>query len=445
MSQLKNKTYNVTVYGCRTNQYEGEALAASLEGAGAVRSTSAPDIEVIVTCTITAAADRKCRKQIRKLRRENPRAVIAVCGCYAQNVPETEREMVGADIIIGNRLKNRLVEALSGWFADGGSGNSIALFDRDILSDDSWDSLALDRPRMHGRAFLKVQDGCDHYCSYCIVPYVRGRPVSRRADEVALEARRIVASGCKEIILTGIHLGLYDDLPGLVRRIGNIDGLKRLRFGSIEPFAVDDDLLDAIADTETFCPHLHLPLQSGDDSVLASMKRGYTSEAFRMITKNIRNRLNSDIHLSTDLMVGFPTEDDAAFENSLRFVEEIGFGKVHVFPFSPRTGTDAAKMRALPEKKVRERVLRALKLADKLHERYCSEWIGKRVSLLVEEKRGEAVVGLTPNYMRVAAQDGGYALFEEIDVTPERYANGMLLARGLSLVPRDEPGISEFL
>jgi threonylcarbamoyladenosine tRNA methylthiotransferase MtaB len=445
MLQLKNKTYNVTVYGCRTNQYEGEALAALLEEAGAVRSASAADIEVIVTCTITAAADRKCRKQIRKLRRENPHAVIAVCGCYAQNVPEAERELIGADIIIGNRLKNRLAEALSRWFADAGSENSIALFDRDILSDDSWDSLALDRPRMHGRAFLKVQDGCDHYCSYCIVPYVRGRPVSRRADEVAEEARRIVASGCKEIILTGIHLGLYDDLPGLVRRVGNISGLKRLRFGSIEPFAVNDDLLDAIADTETFCPHLHLPLQSGDDGVLASMRRGYTAEDFRTITKKIRRRLNADIHLSTDLMIGFPAEDDAAFESSLRFVEEIGFGKVHVFPFSPRAGTDAAKMRVVPEKKVRERVLRALALADKLHERYCSKWIGKSVSVLVEEKRAEAVVGLTPNYMRVAAQDRGYTLSEEIDVTPERYANSMLLTGGLSLSHRAGLEIPEFL
>ncbi|HAH68723.1 MAG TPA: tRNA modifying enzyme, partial [Synergistaceae bacterium] len=265
------------------------------------------------------------------------------------------------------------------------------------MTGGSWDELLLDRPRLHTRAFLKVQDGCSHFCSYCIVPYVRGRPVSRNVNDAVEEAERIVRSGCPEIVLTGVHLGLHEDLPVLVRRIGSIEGLKRLRFGSIEPFAVDGELLDAIAKTETFCRHLHLPLQSGDDSVLAAMRRGYTTGGFREITDNIRDKLGNEIHLSTDLMVGFPGEDEEAFEKSIKFIKDIGFGKVHVFNYSPREGTDAALMQCPPEKDVRKRMERALSTAETLHRDYCSRWIGKEVEILVEEKTEGIVRGLTRN------------------------------------------------
>ncbi|MCE5201036.1 MAG: tRNA (N(6)-L-threonylcarbamoyladenosine(37)-C(2))-methylthiotransferase MtaB [Synergistaceae bacterium] len=445
MLPFTNKTFSINIQGCRTNQYEGEAIAAALEKAGAVHNDVSPDIAVIMTCTITAAADRKCRKLIRKLRRENPAAVIVVCGCYAQKISGAERELLDIDIVIGNRMKHKLPELLSQWYANEGIKKDISLFDDNILAESSWDGLMLDHPRMHRRAFLKVQDGCNHYCSYCIVPYVRGNPVSRDMDKAVAEARGIIDSGCKEIVLTGIHLGLYKDLGTLVRRIGNIDGLKRLRFGSIEPFAVDDALLDALAETETFCPHLHLPLQCGDDGVLAAMRRGYTVRAFRKITEDIRRRLGDKIHLSTDLMVGFPAEGDAAFDNSMKFIEEIGFGKVHVFPYSPREGTDAAAMERQPEKEVQERVHRALALADKLHKKYCSEWIGEKVSVLVEEKKNGTIRGLTPNYVRIVAEDNGARLSEEVMVTPQRYANGILLAGNIPDPLHDEEEFPEIL
>ena len=438
---LSNKTYSVHIQGCRTNQYEGEAIAALLEKEGCVHSQEMPDIAVVVSCTVTAAADRKCRKLVRRLRRENPGSLIILCGCYAQRMSDDERRSLGVDVLVGNRMKHMIPEIASDWLEKKEGRSSLSLFKEDIMTGGSWDELLLDRPRLHTRAFLKVQDGCSHFCSYCIVPYVRGRPVSRNVNDAVEEAERIVRSGCPEIVLTGVHLGLHEDLPVLVRRIGSIEGLKRLRFGSIEPFAVDGELLDAIAKTETFCRHLHLPLQSGDDSVLAAMRRGYTTGGFREITDNIRDKLGNEIHLSTDLMVGFPGEDEEAFEKSIKFIKDIGFGKVHVFNYSPREGTDAALMQCPPEKDVRKRMERALSTAETLHRDYCSRWIGKEVEILVEEDRDGVVHGLTGNYIKVAALSKDTLPGEEITVGAQGYVGGVLTS---GLDPESPPDNSDF-
>lgn len=440
MLPLKNKTFSITVQGCRTNQYEGEAIAALLEKAGAVHDESSPDMAVIVSCTITASADRKCRKIIRKLRREHPGILIAACGCYAQKLTEKDRDSLGIDIVIGNRLKYKIADLAAKWFSDGGLPNISIIEEKNILRENKWDSLELDRPRLHTRAFLKVQDGCNHYCSYCIVPYVRGNPVSRNMDDAVAEAEKIAASGCPEIVLTGIHLGLYDNLPLLVSRIGAVRGLKRLRFGSIEPFAVDNKLLDVLADTEIFCRHLHMPLQSGDDKVLSIMKRGYDSDGFRRIADNARERLGGDLHISTDLMVGFPGEDEVSFKNSMNFVKEIAFGKVHVFPYSPREGTEAAKMQLPPAKEVQERTDEALAAAAELHEKYCSRWIGSEAEVLVEERKDGIIRGLTKHYVRVTAKEDGTPSASITSVIPKSYAHEMLFCEGAE----DVHGSEEF-
>ncbi len=445
MDPLIDKTYSVHIQGCRTNQYEGEAIAASLEKAGGKYSPDDPDIIVVVSCTITASADRKCRKLIRKMRRENPDSLIIACGCYAQRMSDAERKTLNIDILIGNRMKHKIPEIASDWFIKKERGSCFSIFDDDIMTDGSWDDLILDRPRLHTRAFLKVQDGCSHFCSYCIVPYVRGNPVSRNVNDALAEAEKIVQSGCPEIVLTGVHLGLHEDLPLLVRRIGSIKGLKRLRFGSIEPFAVDKRLLESIAETETFCRHLHLPLQSGDDGVLANMRRGYTTKGFRAITDNIRNKLGDDVHLSTDLMVGFPGEDETAFENSMRFIKDIGFGKMHIFNYSPREGTDAARMTCPPEKEVKKRLEKALTQADALHWEYCSKWIGKDVEILVEQKINGTVRGLARNYIRVAALSENAKIGEELHVTPQKYMNGILTSDFGSKCSPDNCELPEFL
>jgi threonylcarbamoyladenosine tRNA methylthiotransferase MtaB len=436
-----DKTYSVHIQGCRTNQYEGEAIAASLEKAGCIHFPDKPDIVVIVSCTITAAADRKCRKLIRKMRRENPGSLILVCGCYAQRVSESEKETLGVDLLIGNRRKHKISELVSDWFTKKERVQCFSVFDDDIMTDETWDDLLLDRPRLHTRAFLKVQDGCSHFCSYCIVPYVRGRPVSRDVDDTIAEAEKIVGSGCPEIVLTGVHLGLHKDLPLLVRKIGSIHGLKRLRFGSIEPFALDNRLIESLADTETFCRHLHIPLQSGDDGVLANMRRGYTAKGFHGIIDNIRNKLGEEVHLSTDLMVGFPGEDEAAFDNSMRFINEIGFGKMHIFNYSPREGTLAARMTCPPEKEVKKRLEKALAEADGLHRDYCSRWIGRDVEILVEQKNDDIVRGLARNYIRVEVLSENAEIGKEIYVKAQKYVDGILTS---DLAPKCSPNNSEF-
>lgn len=428
MQRLSGKKFTVSIQGCRTNQYEGEAIAAALEAEGAVCGEESPDIVVIVTCTITAVADRKCRKLIRRARRENPHAVIAACGCYAQKVTEAERELLDIDIVLGNRLKHRLPELVAERLAGGAPRIEV---DGDIERENIWDSLTLDRPRLHTRAFLKVQDGCNHYCSYCIVPSVRGKPVSRPLAEAVDEARRITESGCPEIVLTGVHLGLYDELPQLVRRIGALPKIKRLRFGSIEPFAVNDELLAALADCPAFCEHLHMPLQSGDDGVLSSMKRGYRAADFAKIAARARGVLGDSLHISTDLMVGFPTEDDAAFRRSLDFVKGQGFGKVHVFPYSPREGTPAAAMEQLRSEAVHRRAAEALELAAELHKDFCSRWIGRECAILTEDSDGTAAKGLTRSYIRVTAKAAA-KINEEIIVIPAKYGEDGLITEGIS-------------
>lgn len=428
MQRLSGKKFTVSIQGCRTNQYEGEAIAAALEAEGAVCGEESPDIVVIVTCTITAVADRKCRKLIRRARRENPHAVIATCGCYAQKVTEAERELLDIDIVLGNRLKHRLPELVAERLAGGAPRIDV---DSDIERENIWDGLTLDRPRLHTRAFLKVQDGCNHYCSYCIVPSVRGKPVSRPLAEAVDEARQITESGCPEIVLTGVHLGLYDELPQLVRRIGALPKIKRLRFGSIEPFAVNDELLAALADCPAFCEHLHMPLQSGDDGVLSSMKRGYRAADFAKIVARARSVLGDSLHISTDLMVGFPTEDNDAFRRSLDFVRGLGFGKVHVFPYSPREGTPAAAMKQQRSEAVHRRTAEALELAAELHKNFCSRWIGRECAILTEDSDGTAAKGLTRSYIRVTAKAAA-KINEEIIVIPAKYEEDGLITEGIS-------------
>lgn len=354
--------------------------------------------------------------------------MIAACGCYAQKVTEAERELLDIDIVLGNRLKHRLPELVAERLAGGAPCIEV---DGDIERENIWDSLTLDRPRLHTRAFLKVQDGCNHYCSYCIVPSVRGKPVSRPLAEAVDEARRITESGCPEIVLTGVHLGLYDKLPQLVRRIGALPKIKRLRFGSIEPFAVNDELLTALADCPAFCEHLHMPLQSGDDGVLSSMKRGYRAADFAKIAARARGVLGDSLHISTDLMVGFPTEDDAAFRRSLDFVKGQGFGKVHVFPYSPREGTPAAAMEQLRSEAVHRRAAEALELAAELHKDFCSRWIGRECAILTEDSDGTAAKGLTRSYIRVTAKAAA-KINEEIIVIPAKYGEDGLITEGIS-------------
>ncbi|MDI9389437.1 MAG: tRNA (N(6)-L-threonylcarbamoyladenosine(37)-C(2))-methylthiotransferase MtaB [Synergistota bacterium] len=413
LKNLAGRRICIYTLGCRTNQYEGEALACSLVDAGAVLSEGPGcDAAVLVSCTVTSIADSKCRQVIRRIRRHSPEAIVAVCGCWAQRVPESEARRLGVRLLVGNRRKAELpkllAECLSG-------GEGFVAHRGEVANCEDWDGLFLARPLIHTRAFVKVQEGCDQFCSYCAVPLARGLPVSRPADEVVREVRSIVASGCREVVITGVHLALYGrngetSLAGLMRRIASVEGLARIRMGSIEPPGVDSELLEVLAGAAAFQPHLHIPLQSGDDRVLKLMNRGYSARDYLDVLRRVRSFLGDEVHISTDLMVGFPGEDEEAFASSMAFIREGGFGKVHVFPYSPREGTRAFHMpgRVHPSD-VSSRAEAALALGRELLEGYCGRWVGREETLLVESaspvaEGGVAFEGLTRHFLRAACE-----------------------------------------
>lgn len=408
ISPLTGKKIKINVLGCRSNLYESEAIASAFEARGArVVDDPKADIAILVSCAITGMAEAKCRKSIRRMRKDSPNALIVACGCWPQIASFDDVRSAGADIVVGNRVKHTIVDTVE----DALRGSLVSCMRSDDISRDrSWDALSLDRPRSHTRAFIKVQDGCSMRCSYCIVPRARGANVSRDPDDTVREVERVASSGCREVVLTGIHLGSYrhgdTDLASLVRRVSAVNGISRVRLGSLEPFAVDRRLLDGLAGCGRFCEHLHLPLQSGDDGVLSSMRRGYTTDDFAAAVEASRAALGDHVHISTDLMVGYPTETDTAFENSIDFIRRIGIGKVHVFPYSPRPGTPAAEMKQLPAKLISERTQRALAEAEALHSAFVRLCALSRLneSVLIETEHDGIMYGWTRGYIRAAIE-----------------------------------------
>ena len=406
---LRGRSVWVHVLGCRSNLCEGDFLAGDLEARGALvtRDPEGCSAAVIVSCSVTAEADRKCRQAVRRARRTVGEAgVVAVCGCWAQGAAADEARELGADILVGNRRKGELTDALEAMVRDGRAFRDLR---SDLLRDRRWEELPAKRPVFHTRAFLKVQEGCDHFCSYCVIPFLRGRSVSRPADRAMDEARRLLDAGCREIVLTGIHLGMYgrdtgSSLAELVRALSALPGLERLRLGSLEPFALSEDLLEVLKESPVFCPHLHLPLQSGDDGVLSRMRRGYTADDFARLCDRARERLGSDLHISSDILVGFPGEDDDAFANTLRLMRRAGIGRAHVFPFSPRRGTLAEGFGDRVEPAVvSARAAEASALGEALLNAYAVRFLGRTVPVLTEgERRG----GYTPHFLQ-ASWDGG--------------------------------------
>jgi threonylcarbamoyladenosine tRNA methylthiotransferase MtaB len=440
---ITGKTFSVITLGCRVNHYESEAIASMLEGRGAVfipyerRSADTPDIVALLTCSITSAADSKTRKTLRRVRRENPSSLIIAFGCWAQAVSADDARSLGVDILIGNRMKGSVLESIDGWFESNGR-----FLERrtDVAVSGLWDELLLDRPRIHTRAFIKIQDGCDRRCSYCAVPSLRGAQVSRDPEDICREIGCVVSNGAAEVVLTGVHLGGYrcggETLAALVRRISSIGGVKRLRFGSLEPFAVNAELLRALAESGIFCRHLHLPVQSGDDSILASMRRGYSSSDFARIVDLTRSILGSDVHISTDLIVGFPGEGDAEFRRSLSLLDVLEVGRVHVFPYSARRGAEAASMRgAVSRNVIRERASEAAALSRTLLSSYASGHLNRADSILVEKSGGGVSSGWSGHYLKVYAADDQSTKNglsgNVLEVCPEREVGGILLCKGV--------------
>ena len=382
----------IHVFGCRSSLCEGEYIAGALSARGAQITEDLSGkiaAAVIVTCSVTQEADRKCRQLVRRVRKAlGADGVLCVCGCWSQSLDaDTAREM-GIDILAGSRGKNIVPDSVIAMLKNGRSFRDLRT--QDIFAPSDWEELSIDSPVMHSRAFMKIQDGCNHFCTYCIIPFLRGRPVSRPIHSITEELHRLIDSGCNEVVFTGIHLGIFGqdtgtNLAALIREVSGISGLRRLRLGSLEPFCLTGELLGALSECEAFCPHLHLPLQSGDNGVLSRMRRGYTARDFVSVCECARKTLGETLHISSDILVGFPGESEEAFRNTLAVMRDSGLGRVHVFPYSERKGTLAADMPAkIPRAEKISRTAQAIALGRELYEGYIRKFIGSYAEILIE-------------------------------------------------------------
>ncbi len=395
--------------GCKTNQFESAAMREALECAGyrVVPFAAGADLVVVNTCTVTAATDAQSRNLVRRARRLNPVCRVVVTGCYAQVDPPALAGLDGVSLVIGNEEKRTLLDHLRG-------GDARRIIVSDIRATQVAEVPAAPVFAERSRAFLQIQNGCDACCSYCIIPQARGPSRSVPEPHVVEQVRRLAAARVPEIVLTGIHVGAYGldlnppaSLTSLLRRIEAETPVRRLRLGSIEPTEIDAALLRLLAASTVVCPHLHIPLQSGDDAVLARMRRSYGRETFRALLLEIRAAL-PEAALGLDVIAGFPGETDAEFANTLQLLEALPVSHLHVFPFSRRPGTPAASLPGQipgPVKKARAERLR--RLGDDKLRAFASRFVGRELEVVVERGgKGGQLKGLTRNYLEVRFAGG---------------------------------------
>ena len=368
----------------------------------------AADVYVINTCSVTSLGDRKSRQIVRRAHRTNPAAIVAVCGCYAQVAPEEIRAIEGVRVVLGTKDRGAIVDCVERAMREDG----LLDFVTDVRAARVFEDIPLFDSPERTRAFLKIEDGCENFCSYCIIPYARGPVKSRELRHVRREAEKLAALGFKEIVLTGIHLGAYGrDLAGNVtladacRAVLSVPAIKRLRLGSLESIELSPDLFALLREEERFCAHLHLPLQAGSDAVLRAMNRHYDTEAFARLLGRVREEVPG-IAISTDIIVGFPGETEEDFAAGLAFAERMGFSRMHVFPYSRRTGTPAAaRADQIPEAVKKERAHRMQALADRMAKSYCAAFLGRELRVLFETEEEGETDGLAGNYIRVYTRD----------------------------------------
>lgn len=380
--------------GCKVNSYETEAMQQLLEHAGyeIVPFTEEADVYIINTCSVTNIADRKSRQMLHRAKNMNPGAVVVAAGCYVQAAGEELKKDEAVDLVIGNNKKTELVTILEDYFADREEELEDTIID--IRGTREYECLSIDKIADHTRAFIKVQDGCNQFCSYCIIPFTRGQVRSRRPEEVAEEIKRLVASGFQEVVLTGIHLSSYGKdfkeedrltLLDLIVRIHEIEGLKRIRLGSLEPRIVTEEFASALSSLDKICPHFHLSLQSGCDSTLKRMNRHYTAEEYFNCCNILRKAFKNPA-ITTDVIVGFPGETEEEFSVTRQYLEKVRFYEMHVFKYSKRNGTRAAVMPdQIPESEKSVRSNELLKLEKEMSLAYRKSCVGSWAEVLMEE------------------------------------------------------------
>ncbi len=391
--------------GCKVNQYETEALhnLFRCKNYEIVDFSHKADVYVVNTCTVTHLSDRKSRQMIRRAMKRNPQGIVAVTGCYAQVASEAIQKIPGVDIIIGTHNRQQIVDLVEKAEKE---NDPVVLVEE--LGNASFEELPLGEIR-RTRAFIKVEDGCEHFCSYCLVPYARGPVRSRKMENIIAEAERMASFDTKELVLTGVNLGVYGkelkediSLADVITKIEGIKGIERIRLSSLELTDFTMELMETIADSNKVCEHLHIPLQSGDDYVLNKMNRLYTTSEYRKLVNYLRY-IMPDLALTTDVMVGFPGEKDKNFNSTYEFVKEMAFSRIHVFKYSPRIGTPASQFPDHVAPEVKD--YRSSKLAEmgrNLSREYSKQFVGQQVKVLFEEEKQEGFMeGLTGHYLRV--------------------------------------------
>ena len=388
--------------GCKVNQYETNAMMQKMIEAGykVVDFETKADIYIINTCTVTNMADKKSRQMLRRVKEINPDAILVAVGCYAQVAKEKLEQIPEIDLILGINEKNDIVK-----YVEQASKNTYV---SDVLHQTEFLDFGDVTYTEKTRAVIKVQDGCNQFCSYCIIPYARGRIRSRKPESVIKEITDVAKEGIKEVVITGIHIASYGKdfnteyrLIDLLEEIQKVNGIQRIRLGSLEPTLITEEFVTRLKKLSKICDHFHLSLQSGCDETLKRMNRKYTTDQFRHVVELLRNAY-PEVHLTTDVIVGFPGETEEEFNKTYEFLKEIKFYKMHVFKYSPRSGTVAAKMPNQIDGNIKEeRSNKLIELSDENEKEYNQKYIGKEVEVLLEEREGEYLKGHTTNYMVV--------------------------------------------
>ena len=402
--------------GCKVNSYETEAMTQLLKKAGyeIVSFQDQADVYIINTCSVTNMADRKSRQMLHKAKKQNPNAVVVATGCYVQTATEKVAQDLSIDLVVGNNRKKDIVEILNEYYAEKEAGEQVKEeYVIDINHTDEYEDLEISTVTEHTRAHLKIQDGCNNFCSYCIIPYARGRIRSRTMESIKAELERLSASGFKEIVLTGINLSCYDDngkkLIDVIEMADNVNGIERIRLGSLDPEVVTEDFVERLGKVKKICPHFHFSLQSGCDKTLKAMNRHYTSDEYYEKCKLIRKYIDNPA-FTTDVIVGFPGETEEDYISSREFVKKVKFAELHVFKYSKRDGTVAAKMPNQIDEKIK--TLRSedlIKTGEELTKEFRQAKIGQDTTVLFEEKilldNKEYWVGHTVDYIKIAVPE----------------------------------------
>ena len=403
-NKKNNKLVSFITLGCKVNQYETNAMIQKFieKGYEIVENEQKADIYIVNTCTVTNMSDRKSRQMLKKVKKINPQAIIVACGCYAQVAKEDLENMEEIDLVLGNNEKRDIVTYVEKYIENRCRESNID----DVMRSKEFAEFGNITYTEKTRAVIKVQDGCDRFCSYCIIPYARGRVRSRMPESILSEIKQIAQKDIKEVVITGIHVASYGKdfdneykLIDLLEDINKIEGIERIRLGSIEPLLITEEFVQRLIKLEKICNHFHLSLQSGCDETLKRMNRRYTTEQFREIVEILRKNYDN-VNLTTDIIVGFPGETEEEFNKTYEFLKEIKFYKMHIFKYSPRKGTKAAQMPNQVDGNIKEeRSKKLIDLSDINEKEYNKAYINKEVEVLFEEEKDGICKGHTKNYI----------------------------------------------